>query len=145
MKKKLTGEDECTLGALRDRLLLTIQFIESVEDFPSGSQLRALVEGAAAKGDLRTLRLLAREVDQMTIALQSDQRDGLEAILRQKLGVDKDRERAELRREVARVIERGTVASEKERRRLEDYAELLEATGGDEAEIAAVRRLVRSG
>jgi hypothetical protein len=42
------------------------------------------------------------------------------------------------------VLARGTIASEKERRRLEEYADMLEATDGDPGEIAAVRRLLAS-
>ena len=145
MKKRLNAEDQATLQALRDRLLCTIQFMENAQEFPTGAQLRVLIEGAAEKGDLRSLRVMTREVDQMTVALQPDQRDGLEALLQQKLGIDKEQERGALRIELAKVLRRGTVASEKERRRLEDYAEMLEATGGDQAEIDAVRRLVRSG
>jgi len=144
MKKNLKANDYARLRALRDRLLLTLEFIENAQEFPSGAQFRVVVEAAAAKQDLRSLRLIARELEQMTVALQSDQRDGLEALLRQRLGVDKDEERAALRSEVAKVLERGVIASEKERRRLEDYAEMLEATGGDASELAAVRKLVKS-
>jgi hypothetical protein len=144
-RKKLRPEDEAAVNALREQLLLTIRFIEDAQDFPGGPELRGIVESAAAKGDLRTMRLLARETDDMTIALAPHEREGLEALLRERLGVDKDAERAELRRRVAAVIERGTVASERERRRLEDYAEMLEATGGEPAEIEAVRRLIGSG
>ena len=85
---------------------------------------------------------MARETDQMTIALTPDQRDGLEALLRTRLGIDKDAERERLRERVAETIKRGSVASEKERRRLEDYAEMLEATGGDPKEIEMVRHLI---
>jgi hypothetical protein len=145
MPKKLSLEDESTLQTLKERLLLTIRFIEDVQDFPSGAELRNIVESAAAKRDLRSLRLMSREVDAMTLSLAPHEGDGLEALLRQRLGVDRDAERAEWARHVAAAIKRGTVASEKERRRLEDYAEMLEATGGDPAEIDAVRRLLRTG
>jgi hypothetical protein len=144
-KKKLTPEEEAAVQALRDRLVMTIRFFEDAQDFPSGAQMRTIVEDAAARRDLRALRLIGREIDAMTIALAPHERDGLEAILRERFGVDKDVERAELKQQIAAVIARGTVASEKERRRLEDYAEMLEATGGDRAEIEAVRRLVASG
>jgi hypothetical protein len=143
-KSKLRPEDEIKMHALRDRLLLTIRFFEDAEDFPSGEQMRRLVETATAKGDLRTLRLMSREIDAMSVGLAPQQRDGLEAILRQRLGIDKVEERAILSAQIAAIIARGTVASEKERRRLEDYAEMLEATGGDRTEIDAVRRLVNS-
>jgi hypothetical protein len=104
-----------------------------------------IVEGAARKGDLRTLRLMGKEIDAMTVALQPHQRDGLEALLLARLGVDKDLEREELRQQVAAVVARGIIASERERRRLESYAEMLEATGGDPGEVRAVRRLISSG
>jgi hypothetical protein len=143
-KKQLRPEAEITLNALRDRLLLTIRFFEDAEEFPSGEQIRHLVKAAAAKGDLRALRLMSREIDAMSVALAPHKRDGLEAILRQRLGIDKEQERAVLGEQIAAIIARGTIASEKERRRLEDYAEMLEATGGDRTEIDAVRRLVNS-
>jgi hypothetical protein len=144
-KSKLSPEDEIKMHALRDRLLSTIRFFEDAEEFPSGEQMRQLVETAAAKEDLRGLRLMSREVDALSVALAPQQRDGLEAILRQRLGIDKEQERAALSEQIAAIIARGTVASEKERRRLEDYAEMLEATGGDRTEIDAVRRLMNSG
>jgi hypothetical protein len=144
-KSKLSPEDEIKMHALRNRLLSTIRFFEDAEEFPSGEQMRQLVETAAAKEDLRGLRLMSREVDALSVALAPQQRDGLEAILRQRLGIDKERERAALSEQIAAIIARGTVASEKERRRLEDYAEMLEAIGGDRTEIDAVRRLVNSG
>lgn len=143
-KKQLRSEDEIATSALRDRLLLTIRFFEDAEEFPSGEQMRDLVESAAAKGDLRTLRLMSREIDAMSIALAPHKRDGLEAILRQRFGIDKEKERAALGEQIAKIIARGTIASKKERRRLEDCAEMLEATGGDRAEIDAVRRLLNS-
>jgi hypothetical protein len=143
-KKQLRPEDEIAMNALRDRLLLTIGFFEDAEEFPSGEQMRDLVKSAAAKGDLRTLRLMSREIDAMSIALAPHKRDGLEAILHQRFGIDKEKERAVLAEQIAGIIARGTIASEKERRRLEDYAEMLEATGGDRAEIDAMRRLVNS-
>lgn len=141
-KKQLRPQDVTMLQMLRDRSILTISFVEAAHDFPSGAAFRAAVEDAAAKQDLRVLRLLSSEIDKMTIALPSHEREGLEAILQGRLGVDKDAERAELQRQVSSILARGTIASEKERRRLEDYAEMLEATGGDKAEIDAVRRLV---
>jgi hypothetical protein len=144
MTKRLKPEDQATLSALRERLLLTLAFFENAQEFPSGRRFRDLVESAAAAESLRDMRVLAREIDKMTIALAPHEREGLEALLQQRLGVDKDAERAELRRQVTTALERGAVASEKERRRLEEYVEMLEATGGDPAEIAAVTELLRS-
>lgn len=141
-KKKLSPEEEAAIRALRDRLVMTIRYFENAQEFPSGAQMRAIVEDAAARQDRRTLRLLGREVENMTIALAPHQRDGLETMLHDRLGINQEAERAELKRQIAAVIARGTVRSEKERRRLEDYAETLEVTGGDPAEIEAVRRLL---
>jgi hypothetical protein len=144
MAKKLSPEDQKLLDGLRDRLVLTVQFIENAQDFPSGSELRAIVENVTSKGDLRSLRLLAREIDSMTTSLAPHEREGLEAHLASRLGVDSQAERADLRRRMEAVLARGTIASEKERRRLEEYADMLEATDGDPGEIAAVRRLLAS-
>jgi hypothetical protein len=145
MKKTLTSEDQQLLEQLRGRVLLTLDFIERREEFPDVDVLRQLIADAVGRNDLRTMRLIARDIDKATIGLTPDERDGLEALLRDRLGVDPDAERSQTRREVEAAIVRGTVGSEKERRRLEDYAEMLEATGGDPAEIEAVRRLVNQG
>lgn len=144
MRNLPSPEDGFMLHAIRDRLLVTIQFFEDAQGFPSGAQMRQLVTDAAQREDLKSLRLITREVDAMAVALAPHERDGLEAMLLARFGVDRDAERAAFRLYVASVIERGSIASEKERRRLEDYVEMLEATGGDPAEVAAVRRLMRS-
>ncbi len=144
MAKRLKPEDEAAVNLLQQRLVLTIQYIEDVQDFPSGKDMQDLVVSAAARGDLRTLRLVAKEVDAMTVALAPHEREELEALLLSRLGVDKHLERAEMRRKIAEVLQRGTIASEKERRRLEDYVEMLEATRGDPTEIEAVQQLLRS-
>lgn len=144
-RKKLTPEDESALHTLKDRLLFTIRFIEDVQLFPSGAQFRAVIESSAEKNDLRSLKLMARDIDAMVLSLAPHEREGLEAVLKQRLGVDKDAERVALKRQVALALARGTVASEKERRRLEDYVEMLEATGGDCSEAEAVRLLLRDG
>ena len=78
----------------------------------------------------------------MSVALEQHQRDGLEAILKARLGVDKDAERAQQKQGAAAILQRCSIASGKERHRLEDYAEMLEATGGDPAELAAIGRLL---
>jgi hypothetical protein len=142
-KESKRTADAASLEALRARLIATIQFIESLHEFPSGEPFRAAIERAAAESNLRTLRLLGREIDAMaTVALPPHERDGLDAMLQHQLGVDREAERAAWSERVAVAIKRGTIASEVERRHLEDYAEQLEATGGDAAELEAVRRLL---
>jgi hypothetical protein len=143
-RKSLTARQNHLLQGLRIQSMLTLQFIEAAHEFPSGERFRKAVEDDVENGDLRMLRLLSREIDAITLALPPNEREGLEAILRNRLGVDKDAQRAELRHRIAGIIVRGTIASEKERRHLEDYLEMLEATGGDPSEIAAVRRLIGS-
>ena len=143
MKRKLKPEDQKTLKALRDRIVLTLEFINETEDSGIiGQKLRTKTDLAFEKGNLRGMRLMAREIDSFTVAMAAHQRDGLEAILKARLGVDKDYERSKLRLKVAAVIKRGSISSEKERRRLEDYLEMLEATGGDATEAEAVRMLL---
>jgi hypothetical protein len=130
------------IQALLQRALLTLEYFVSVQEFPLAFMYRDTLERTAASGDLRKMRLAARDIDEMAIGLEQHQRDGLEAILRDRLGIDKDLERAQLRNQVAKILERGTIASEKERQRLERYAEMLEATGSDPAEVDAVRRVL---
>jgi hypothetical protein len=84
-KRTLTPEDEFQIAALRDRLISTVQFIEQVEEFPSGPQIRTVVEEAAANSDLRTLRLLARDIDEITLALAPSDKSRLTELLRERL------------------------------------------------------------
>lgn len=140
--RNLKPEDQATLAALRARILATVAFVESVQDFRYGKGIREAVAKALEGQSLRSMRLIAREVDGMTIALEPHQRDGLEALLAGRLGVDKEAERAVIQAQVAAILKRGTIATAKERRRLADYADLLEATGGDPSEAAAVRQLL---
>jgi hypothetical protein len=143
MTKKKNPSDAVTVETLRARLIATIRFAESLHAFPSGEAFRATIEKAAAENNLRTLRLLGREIDAMaSVALPPHQRDGLDAMLQHELGVDREAERAAWSERVAVALKRGRVASEMERRHLEDYAEMLEANGGDAAELEAVRRLL---
>jgi hypothetical protein len=58
------------------------------------------------------------------------------------LQVDREAERAAWSERVAVAIKHGAIAREVERRHFEDYAEQLEANGGDAAEVEAVGRLL---
>lgn len=144
-KKQLSLEDQHALGALTKRLLTIVQFIEDTQESVFAPQLRKVVESLAARGELRRMRIIARDIDAMTVALAPHQREGLEAILQHRLGIDKEAERAEMSRLAAVAIKRGRVAGEKERRRLERYVEMLEAIGGDRTELEAVEDLLRNG
>ncbi|HWH53222.1 MAG TPA: hypothetical protein VN651_16865 [Gemmatimonadaceae bacterium] len=130
--------------SLSDRLLLTIAFFESAQEFPSGAALRSLISNAAAKGDLRQLRLIEREVDAMTSGLSIDQLDGLNAALLDRLGIDRSAELAEIRRQVRQLVERGALPSEKARQRAERHLEMLEASGDYAEEVEILRRLLSS-
>jgi len=143
MKRRLNASDEAALRRLRDRLALTLDFIESVQEFPSGAAVRKLVQESADQSDLRGLRLLAREIEMSPIGLAPHERDGLEALLQERLGVDIEAEREAISANASVAIRRGTIASEKERRRLEDYAEQLEARDPTSPEAAAIRGLLR--
>lgn len=129
--------------ALGAQLLLTIEFIERVQDFPSGPQLREIISSEMHRGRLAGLRILERDVKEMTSTLAPNERDGLEALLKQRLGYDADAawhaERAAMR--VALVA--GRIRSEKERVRLERYLEALIVRGDGKDEAAAIEALLR--
>jgi hypothetical protein len=130
------------ISALRLRLLTTIEFMESRNDFPSGAAFRGAVEKAAAEADVRTLRILSREIDAVaTLAIPPAERDGLDAVLKNRLGIDRQAERAAWGSRVAAALKRGSISSEVERRHLEDYAEMLEAEG-DIEKLNEVRQLL---
>jgi len=119
VKKTLTEQEQRLLSLLRARILLTLEFMEAHDEGPTPASfvagVRRVVETAATRGDLRSLRLVARDIDKATIGLVPHEREGLDAILRERLGIDKDVEREDMRREVAAIMARGRVASEKQR------------------------------
>jgi hypothetical protein len=145
MKQTRKAEDEVAIRSLAERLLLMIQFFRTVEESEEFDVLHTFVQSAASAGNLRHLKLVSRDVERIALGLAPNEREGLEALLHHRLGIDKDTERAALHQTMAKVLERGSVASEKERRRIEEYVELLEATGGDAAEIAAFEALLSGG
>jgi hypothetical protein len=145
MPRKLTDEQGRELRTLEQRIRLTIDFVENAQQLSSAGELRAIVDAAVAKQDLRTVRLLNREISDMTLGLAPHEREGLEAMLQARLGMSAATERAAMSQMFARALARGSIASEKERQHLEAYAEMLEATQGDESELAAVRRFLQSG
>jgi hypothetical protein len=148
-RRELTAKELSELGTLRERMLLTIKFVAEVEDSDNTRDARvdqilsAAVEKAVADDDLITLRVLSREIDGMALALAPHQREGLEAILAKRLGINVEEEQTKLRRRAATAIRRGTVGSERERQHLQRYLEMLEQIGGDPAEIEAVHNLLR--
>lgn len=128
---------------LRERITVTLRFLDDAEDLGDfGREILRKTEELYAKRSLRGLRLIAKQVDAFAIGLSRDQRDGLEAILRARVGVDKEDERAQMREQIARVLAKGRIDSEKQRRRLEDYLDALGATGDDAAQAEALRRLL---
>lgn len=144
MPKALRQKDKDLLELLHARVLFTLEFLERVHDFPSAIKWRKVTEKAYAEHNLRSMRMINHEIDSMTAVLTGDQREGLEALLSARLGVNKDEERDEQRRQISRILQRGTIASERERRRLEQYLEQLEATGDSGEDLTAIRHLLSS-
>ena len=142
-RRMLTPDEETRLAQLRSSLILTLEFIEEVEDFPIGPAMRAVIERAAAGKDLRTLRLMEPDIREMTLALSPAQRAALDERVRRAADVPRDPARDEMKREVEALLARGTIRSERERRRLEAYADQLVASGElDPAELDAIQRVL---
>lgn len=131
--------------SLRSRMLAIVAFIEEVQEFAAGRDLRQLIEAEAAKGHLRELRLLSREVDAMANTLEPAEQDALHAMLQRQLGIDRAPERAARARWADTIVARGSVRSARERMRLEHYLEELTATGGDPRRLQAIASVLRSG
>jgi hypothetical protein len=130
---------------LGERLLMTLKFIEQAQDFPSGAQFRSIVESEMARGRLRALKLIARDVDEMVLTLAPNEREGLEAILSARTGFEAEATWQAERTAVEHVLRTGRVRSEKERLRLERFVEALVVRGGDPETVAAVRTLLANG
>ena len=107
--------------------------------------LQARVREVFEAEDIRGMRRVARDIDQATVGLSQHHLDGLNAVLKQRLSVDRDAELKAWKERVDRALRRGSIASEKERQHLQEYVEKLEASGGDAAEVSAIWNLIRSG
>lgn len=137
------GDRWSEVRELRDRALYVLEFFENAQGFRSDLQ-RQIIEAAAAEGDVRGLKEIAHELEEAMDTLAPQEREGLEAVLRSRFGIDKDRERSESHRWADSVLARGTIRSEKERRRLEEYVDKLEASDGDPERINALSEFLRS-
>jgi hypothetical protein len=135
--------DWSSLEALRNRIILTLDFMANIEFIDESLQMiRSITEENYRNKNLRNMRSIAREVDELTVALPSHHRDGLEALLRDRLGVDKEAERAQLRARAEVALRRGGVASEKERQHLERYVEMLQSMNEGAEEIRSIQGLL---
>lgn len=142
-KSRSEKSEPPTVGSLRARLLATLQYLQSLEDFPSAADFREATEKFAAENDVRSLRFLCREIDLLANeVLTRNQREALDAILKQQAGADRSAERVALSQRVAAAVKRGRIVSEVERQHIENYAELLEAEGGSDAELDAIWKLL---
>jgi hypothetical protein len=142
-RRQPSTEDEARLVELHSRLTLILRFIGDVEDFPSGPQILEIVEAAMSRRDLRTLRRIERDVEEMALALAPGERERLQTQLRTRTTGPSDLGRDRAHAEAAALLARGEIRSEKERRRLEQYADSLGATPGADTElIEAIQRLL---
>jgi hypothetical protein len=144
MGEKPGAQKRTDVEALRSRMLAIVAFIEEVQEFEAGRDLRRLIQAEAANGHLRVLRLLSREVDAMTNTLEPAQREALHAMLQRQLGIDLAPERAARARWADTIVARGSVRSARERMRLEHYLEELTATGADPHRVQTIASVLRS-
>ncbi len=130
---------------LGERLLLSLTFIERVQDFPSGAQFRGIVQAEMDRGRLRALQLVSRDVEEMILTLTPSERDGLDALLQARIGVETESTWRTEQEAIRGAIAAGRIRDEHERQRIERYVEALEVRGGDAVEITAARNLLAQG
>ncbi|MCL4215060.1 MAG: hypothetical protein KJZ74_14210 [Gemmatimonadales bacterium] len=121
-----------------------IEFIERVQEFPSGEDFRHVIRSEMERANLNALRVIARDVDEMAMTLEPHQRDGLEAILQERPG-DAGNQSWETQIAAARqAIARNTIRSERERQRFERFIEAAAGRGDDtKVLVEELRTLLR--
>lgn len=142
-RRSIAPDIAAEVAAIRERLLFTISFIESVDRFSGAPPLREVLEQAADAGNVRALRRIAADMREMATALLPDHPAALAEQLLARFGVDPAADDEAQRRAADRAAARGSVASERERARLGRYADSLRSSGGDAAEIEKVERVLR--
>jgi hypothetical protein len=70
--------------------------MEGAQEVPSGAQIRTVVASVAVEGDVRGLRIIARDIDEPTFALAPHEREGRDATLQRRLEVGNEAEDAEM-------------------------------------------------
>ncbi|MCU0649221.1 MAG: hypothetical protein MUF00_14575 [Gemmatimonadaceae bacterium] len=146
MAKHLTAMQEAELSMLLKRIRLTVQFMNSLSNTRDADGFLEIAATAAEKRSLRNLKIIARELDITVRMLPEDLRTSLDAQLSSQLAIDLTAEEDALRKRVTRALRRGHVASEVERRVLEDYADSLRLKHSDDhTDVVAIERLLRGG
>jgi hypothetical protein len=102
------------------------------------------VEQEARRGNLRGLRVAEGDLLRSIQNLVPERRNQLADILRGEFGYVLEVDQSSIRREIEAAIGRGTVRSEKERKRLEEYSDILGVQAGDQDLLRRLELLLAS-
>jgi len=136
--KKRTTE----LLALRDRCLAITRFLaEAGVGEVIATEMRAAIQAAFERGDLRSLKMVSRDLNEWANGMPPATIARLDAILRSELGEDPRGTESEAR-DLARILHRGTIEDEDEYRLLTRRLEEIYADGWKGGELEKINELL---
>lgn len=138
-----TSQDRTAeLSALRDRCVAIVRFIAELGD-PGDlfAQTEEAIHAAFERGDLRGLKMVSKDVDEWAKALSSSQRAKLDDVLRSRFGAE-CRNAKEEARELARILQRGTITDREEYSLLSRRADEICADGSKSGELEKINELL---
>jgi hypothetical protein len=136
VRRKLKEMQMHELNTLRDRCSLVLEFLNRRGELGDlARQIDEVIQQAHATHDLRGLRILQRDLDDWSRDLPSDDQVELETLLRVRLLVDPEQERAADIAKLRQIEERGQIRNEREYRLVQARAEELRASTAGAEEV----------
>ncbi|MCL4684864.1 hypothetical protein KJ059_08940 [Myxococcota bacterium] len=128
---------------LRDWCIAILQFMAQV-DPSSGvfAHAEQATEAAFQRGDLRGLKMVARDVREWATALSPADQQRLDEVLREQFGRGLTEEAEGLRAEVGRILRRGQIDTQDEYRLLLSRADEIYADPSKQDELKSINELL---
>lgn len=142
-RRKLNGTQMQELNALHDRCVLVLQFLNRRGELGDlARQFSEVIQQSHEAQDLRGLRILWKDLDDWSKDLTNDEQLELETLLRVRLQVDSDKERAAELATVREIEGRGQIRNEREYRLVQARVDELLSSHTSSADATRLQALL---
>jgi hypothetical protein len=142
MARSMGSQREAEMRELRDWCVAILHAIGQFDPTGSYSQAEQGVEAAFQRGDLRGLKMVARDVQEWATALSPADQQKLDQALRSRFGHGLAERADDAYREVAQILKRGQIDTQDEYRLLRIRVEAIHADESKRAELEKINELL---